>query len=237
MNKKEEVMKKKLLSFAILSISFCLLMTGCQKTSNQTWENMKTAGSYLNRGIDSLWGRETDSRLITNENEFIGPDEEDFIPLDEQDLKTQFTVTDKAIPQPKYSPGDKGCPIGGIGDFQEPKGELASLFKRLHFETDDHVIRDRDELLALQQIANYMKKNPRVYLSIGGHCDERASAAYNMALGARRANHIRVLLIKQGIDFNRIYTISYGKEKPLSLGHTPDDWKANRRAEFKIFVR
>jgi peptidoglycan-associated lipoprotein len=56
-----------------------------------------------------------------------------------------------------------------------------------------------------------------------------------MALVTRRANHVRVLLIKQGVDFNRIYTISNGKEKPLAQGHSPDAWKRNRRCEYKIY--
>jgi peptidoglycan-associated lipoprotein len=91
--------------------------------------------------------------------------------------------------------------------------------------------------LSIQKIATYLKKNPSIYLNIEGHCDERASAAYNMALGLRRANHVRVLLIKQGIDFNRIYTVSHGKEKPKSLGHAEEALSQNRRAEFKIYKR
>ena len=58
-----------------------------------------------------------------------------------------------------------------------------------------------------------------------------------MALGTRRANHIRVLLIKQGVDFNRIYTVSYGKEKPLANGSSREELKQNRRAEFKIYKK
>ena len=228
---------KKVFSLIILSVFTCLFMASCQKTSSQTWENMKTASSYFGRGRDALMGRNTDSMLIKDSDEFIGPADADFIPLKDRDLKAQFASSDKPIPQPKLAPGDKGCPISGIGEFKKPTGELSYLFKNLHFETDDHVLRERDEVLLLQQIATYMKKNPGVYLSVEGHCDERASAAYNMALGARRANHIRVLLIKNGVDFNRIYTISHGKEKPIALGHSPDDLKINRRAEFKIYAK
>ena len=113
----------------------------------------------------------------------------------------------------------------------------ASIFKMINFETDEHIVREKKDLLSVQNIANYMKKNPNAYLIIEGHCDERASAAYNMALGTRRANHVRVLLIRQGINFNRIYTVSHGKEKPLALGHAPQDWQENRRSEFKIYQR
>lgn len=221
---------KRLLSLIVVSLFACLFMASCQRTSSQTWDNMKTADNYFNRGYD-------DSRLVNDSRDFVGPADADFIPLNDKELKTQFAISDRAIPQPRYSPGDKGSPIGSIGDFRKAEGALASLFKNLHFDTDDHVLRSKDDLMLLQQIAQYMKKNPKVYLTVEGHCDERASAAYNMALGARRANHVRVLLIKNGIDFNRIYTISHGKEKPVALGHSSDDWHTNRRVEFKVYAK
>jgi len=221
---------KKVLSLIVVFLFACLITASCQRTSSQTWENMKTADSFFNHGYD-------DSRLINDSRAFIGPEDADFIALNEKELKTQFAISDKAIPQPRYSPGDKGSPIGSLGDFKKPEGKLADLFKNLHFDTDDHVLRSKEDLATLHQMADYLKRNPRVYLTVEGHCDERASAAYNMALGARRANHVRVLLIKNGIDFNRIYTISHGKEKPLALGHGSDDWSANRRVEFRLYAK
>lgn len=205
-------------------------MVSCQRTSSQTWENMKTAEKYFNGGYD-------ESRLVNDSKYFAGPSDADYIPLNNRELKSQFALSDRPVPQPKYSPGDKGSPIGSLSDFKKPQGALSSLFKNVHFETDDHVVRSKDDLVAIQQIAQYMKKNPKMYLAVEGHCDERASAAYNMALGARRANQVRVLLIKNGIDFNRIYTISHGKEKPVALGHSPDDWNMNRRVEFKVYAK
>ena len=207
----------------------CFLTVGCQRTSSQTWENMKTADSYFHQGYDS--------RHLNDGRQFTGPEDRDYIALNEKELKSQFAMTDKAVPQPKFSPGDKGSPISSLGDFKKPEGKLSSVFKSLHFETDDHVIRSKEDMTALYQMADYLKRNPHVYLTVEGHCDERASAAYNMALGARRANHVRVLLIKNGIDFNRIYTISHGKEKPVALGHGPEDLRANRRVEFKVYAK
>ena len=82
-----------------------------------------------------------------------------------------------------------------------------------------------------------MKKNPNVYIFVSGHCDERASEAYNLALGTRRANTLRSLLVKKGVNPNHIYTISFGKEMPVDLGHTAEAWSKNRRVEFKIFQK
>ena len=221
--------------FFILYAALLLFTTSCQRSGNETWEDMKTAGRYLGRGIDTLCGKNYDSRLLDSDDEFLGPVDEEFIPLSDKDLRTQFRATDTAVRQSKFTPGEKNSGIPSIDAFQSPQARLSSLFKLLHFDTDDHVIRKQEDLVIIQKIANFLKKNPQIFLCIEGHCDQRGPAAYNMALGTRRANHVRVLLIKQGVDFNRIYTVSYGKEKPVSLGNSAEDWKLNRRAQFKLF--
>ncbi len=222
---------KKLINLGFILILFTF--TSCEK-SNPTWENVKTAGRYIQKSIDSLWGKDYDSEWVKNESDFYGPDDDEFIPLNEKDLKTDSSY-DKAIAQPKKSPGESGSGIPGFSNFKNPRN--ASIFRKVHFSTDDHVLRSKDDFLTVQKIATYLKRHPKTYLCIEGHTDERASAAYNMALGTRRANHIRVLLIKQGVDFNRIYTISHGKEKPITLGHSAYDWKQNRRGDFRIYER
>jgi len=210
------------------------LFVGCSRNSTQTWEDVKTAGRYLQRGVDVLSGNDYDSRMLTSDEEFTGPNDE-FIPLKDADLKHSFAITDTALPQPKGIPGTKGVPT--LDQFYAPPASLQTLFSSIHFETDEHVLRDKGELQSLHQIATYLKSNPNVYMVIAGHCDERASASYNMALGVRRANYIRSLLVKNGIDLNRLYTVSRGKEEPIAAGHSSDDWKANRRAEFKIYEK
>ncbi|NGX56772.1 MAG: Outer membrane lipoprotein Omp16 [Candidatus Anoxychlamydiales bacterium] len=223
-------MKKILNSLLIISL---LMLSSCSKSDGSTWENVKTASRYLQKGFDSLWGKDFESYQVRSDEEFIGPNEE-FIPLNEKDINGNFITTDKAIAQPKKSPGSGGIP--NLHNFSTPS-HLSSLFRNIHFEVDDHVIRDREDLVIISKMANYLKKHPKTYLCIEGHCDKRASAAYNMALGTRRSNHVRVLLIKQGIDFNRIYTISYGKEKPLTVGNTSSDFRLNRRSQFKIYEK
>ncbi len=210
-----------------------LLAAGCARNSNQTWEDVKTAGRYMQRGVDTLWGKDYESRMLTSDEEFIGPYDDDFIPLRDADLRNSFA--DTALPQPKGTPGEKGVPL--LDQFYAPPDSLRSLFSTVHFETDEHVLREKGDLSAISQMAAYLKKNPNTYLVIGGHTDERASASYNMALGMRRANYVRSLLVKAGVDLNRIYTVSRGKEEPAAYGHGSEDWKQNRRAEFKIFEK
>ncbi len=225
---------KRLVAIFITCATVSLISFGCQRSAGQTWEDVKTAGRYINRGIDTLCGKHYDTALF-EEGEFIGPTDEEFIPLSDKDLAAKYKVSDAAIAQPKFSPGEKGIPQ--LNYFKNPTAQLFSVFRNLNFETDDHVLRSKEDVFAIQKIAAFLKKNKNMYICVEGHCDERASAAYNMALGTRRANHIRVILIKNGVDYNKIYTVSYGKEKPIAAGHNAEDWKLNRRVQFKLFEK
>lgn len=217
-----------------ICVVILIAASSCTRTSNQAWEDLKTAGRYVHRGVDAMFGKEYESRLLTSDEEFVGPYDNEFIPLRDSDLKSAY-LGDAALPQPKGIPGQKGVP--SLSEFYLPPDMLRAYFKPVHFDTDEHVLKDKHEMEALAQMAAYLKKNPNVFLVIEGHCDERASASYNMALGMRRANYVRSYLVKQGVDMNRVYTVSRGKEQPLTLGHGPDDWKLNRRSEFKIYER
>lgn len=217
-------------NFIFLSL-IAFMLTGCQTTSNSAWESVKTAGRYVGKGFQALWGSDEDSRLISSEDEFVGPNDGDFIPLEDNDLDIKRSPTQKTTTQKRFVAKTE---VPNLESFKDPSDKLNSIFRLIHFKTDDHVIYEKEDLVTVSRIANYLKKNPNAYLIVEGHCDERASAAYNMALGMRRANHIRVLLGKQGIDVNRVYTVSCGKEKPLKLGHTAHDFQINRRAQFKI---
>ena len=219
----------------LVAIALVALCTGCMSSSGQTWEDMKTAGRYMQRGVDAALGKDYESKMLTSDEEFIGPYDPEFIPLSDADLKSSLAFSDMAIPQPKGIPGQKGIPALDL--FYSPPDSLRNLFNTLHFETDEYVLRDKSDLQALSQLASYLKKHPNVLITVAGHCDERASASYNISLGMRRANYIRGLLVKQGVDLNRVYTVSRGKEDPIASGHTPDDWKVNRRAEFKIYEK
>ena len=213
-------------------VSILLLGASCSHNS-QTWEDLKTAGRYMQRGVDSMAGKDYESRMLASGEEFYGPYDDDFIPLRDSDLKNLYL--DAAMPQPKGIPGQFGIP--NLDAFYAPPDGLRALFNSVHFETDEHVVRDRNEVSALIQLASYLKKNPNVYLVVEGHTDERASAGYNMALGMRRANFVRSFLVKNGADLNRIYTVSRGKEQPLAQGHGTEEWKLNRRSEFRIYQK
>lgn len=82
--------------------------------------------------------------------------------------------------------------------------------------------------------AEFLKKNPSVKVQVEGHCDERGSVQFNLALGEKRAKSVRDYLASQGIASNRISVISLGKEKPVSFGHDEESWSKNRRGNFVV---
>ncbi len=105
--------------------------------------------------------------------------------------------------------------------------------QRVFFAFNSSEISDaaRDNLLGQ---ALYMKSHEDVKVQVAGNCDERGSTEYNLALGARRANAAKKVLVGEGIDAKRISTISYGKERPLVKGTGEDVWKFNRNATTTI---
>jgi len=86
----------------------------------------------------------------------------------------------------------------------------------------------------LKKIGDWLSKNPEKKIRIEGHCDERGTDEYNIALGERRALAARNYLSTMGVSMQNITTLSFGEEKPAESGHNESAWAKNRRAEFKI---
>lgn len=85
--------------------------------------------------------------------------------------------------------------------------------------------------------AEFMKSNSSVEIQIEGHCDERGSVQYNLALGEKRASSVKNYLVSQGVSSKRITIISFGKERPIAFGHQESSWSKNRRANFVITAK
>jgi peptidoglycan-associated lipoprotein len=82
--------------------------------------------------------------------------------------------------------------------------------------------------------AEHLRAMPQLSVTIEGHCDERGTDAYNLALGERRAEAVKAFMLNLGISANQMNTISYGEERPISLGKNENSWAKNRRAHFAI---
>lgn len=103
--------------------------------------------------------------------------------------------------------------------------------RMVHFGFDDWNLSPQARGI-LNANAAWLNANPRVDVQIGGHCDERGSPEYNMALGERRANRVRNFLIRHGVAAERLTAVSFGEEVPLDPAHNEAAWAKNRRAEF-----
>jgi peptidoglycan-associated lipoprotein len=228
-------MKKSLIWTVLFSISTMLLFDSCQKknNSNDVWDDSNSLGSYKRAKERVLWGNPQETEVAkADEKEFAASDE-DFIPLQDEDLKQQFS--DLAIPQPKDSPGEPGSFLPGIDGFQQPSSDIAYLFRTVYFNTDEYVLKSSDSLESIDRMAAYLKAHPKTYIFVEGHCDQRGPEAYNLALGTRRANYVRTLLVQKGVNPEQIHTISYGKERLADFDNSPSAWAKNRRAQFKIY--
>jgi peptidoglycan-associated lipoprotein len=124
-------------------------------------------------------------------------------------------------------------PSGGVGNAPLP-GSRADFVQhvrsdRILFETDSSTIDDDDRSVLDSQVA-WLAVHPAVRVTIEGHCDERGTREYNLALGDRRANAAKNYLAARGVDPARMTVISWGKEKPEALGSDETAWAQNRRA-------
>jgi peptidoglycan-associated lipoprotein len=132
------------------------------------------------------------------------------------------TTAPEPTPPPATQPS--GPTPGSRADFVAQAGS-----DTVHFATDSSDIDSEAQGILTKQAA-WLQKFPNVRVTIEGHCDERGTREYNLALGDRRANSAKNFLINAGVAASRISVISYGKERPIATGSDEDSWAQNRRA-------
>ena len=224
----KKIICSSLLTFVLISLSGC-----GSRASTSMLENAKTASRYIGRGFKALGGGGQDSRLLHYPYEFQGPEDGGYVAL--YDAEDEENV--KSFPLSKEVPGEMGSFLPGIDGFHNPISKEVSVFKHVHFDTNRDQVKGADDVQTLKAIAKYLKKNSNYYIYIEGHCDQRGTALYNMSLGSRRGNTVRNLLIENGINLNRLHTVSYGKEKLIDEANNPVAWEKNRRVQFKLYKK
>ena len=128
---------------------------------------------------------------------------------------------------------------GSLKALQEGKPAItpaASPLKDAFFDFDRYDL-SADARTVLRANADWLKNNPSMRVDIEGHCDERGTNEYNLALGAKRAQAARDYLVSLGIAPDRLSTTSYGEEIPVCQEHSESCWRQNRRARFVIMAR
>jgi peptidoglycan-associated lipoprotein len=130
-------------------------------------------------------------------------------------------------------PGPPAGPPGGAGSRSIVPGSqqdlAASAGDRVFFAFDRADITPEARQILAQQ-ADWLQRYPNVTATIEGHCDERGTREYNLALGERRAQAVKNVLVASGISASRLSTISYGKERPAVVGSAEESYAQNRRA-------
>jgi peptidoglycan-associated lipoprotein len=135
----------------------------------------------------------------------------------------------ETAPGSKNGTGGNGGMNGGqYGDGSS--GQLAAgVPDRVFFDYDSSVITSEGQA-TLQKQATYLRSKSNLNATVEGHCDERGTREYNLALGERRASAAKSYLVSLGVDASRLQTISYGKERPAVVGDDESAWSQNRRA-------
>jgi peptidoglycan-associated lipoprotein len=127
-------------------------------------------------------------------------------------------------------PADTGAEAeGNMGSEEAFHQNVPDIF----FDYDSYELRP-DGQAAVSKAASYLVSHPAIRIVIGGYCDDRGSAEYNLALGENRANSAKTALVNAGVAASRIRVVSYGKEKQFCTEETEACWQQNRRAQFSL---
>ncbi len=228
----------------LLTVLVTLSLSSCCRSHCDMWEDCKTAGRYFSKGFGVMAGGDCcQSCEVCCKEDFCYIDDDwgdpcyDFEPLEEEDEDIAYQMALAAYNQPTELPGEPGGNVPGLEHFEDPSVDpvLAHVFQNVNFAYDSSLIKGTQNVERVRLVAEYMQKNPGLYLFVEGHCDLRGAEAYNLALGARRANTVRNMLIAEGVSKDRVFTISHGKEHPIVLESHDEAHGQNRRAEFKVY--
>ena len=233
---------------ALILFAAAFQLTSCCRSGNDVWEDTKSGGRHFSRGVKSFGGKCGDSRAVQNPADFCYNEDgsvkassfgQDFVPLSDQPEGDEIAMAEFVSRQPSEMPGDPGSSIPGIDSFRDAATipALAGIFQNINFEYNSYLIKGDENFEIVKNAANYMNSHPSTYVFVKGHCDERGPEAFNLALGSRRANAVRNELLQYGVNSDNVFTISYGKERPLVMESHEEAWNKNRRAEFKIYQR
>jgi len=134
-----------------------------------------------------------------------------------------------SAPAPAPAPAPTPTPTGPVPGTQAHFSQAMAGKDVIYFDTDKYDI-DAEDQASLRAQAQYLMQYANIRATVEGHCDERGTREYNLALGERRANAAKNYLVSLGVPATRLTTVSYGKERPVALGSNEEAWAQNRRA-------
>jgi peptidoglycan-associated lipoprotein len=145
------------------------------------------------------------------------------------EANVRVTVRVAQAPTIPMESGNEGASAGDMGSDAAFHQNVADIF----FDYDSSTLRPEGEASA-SKAAAYLTAHPSIRIVIGGYCDDRGSAEYNLALGENRANAAKTAIVNAGVNASRIRVVSYGKEKQFCTDETEECWQQNRRAQFSL---
>ena len=131
---------------------------------------------------------------------------------------------DEAVDEPTVSAA------ASVAQYSDSDGEVSGT---IYFDYDQYDL-SPSSISEIRQFASQVKSDSSSRVRVEGHCDERGTREYNLALGERRANAVADILVLNGVASSRITTVSYGEERPTAYGSTESSWAKNRRAIVKL---
>ena len=131
---------------------------------------------------------------------------------------------------PAPAPEAASAPVVGVDPLNDPTSILAK--RSVYYPFDVSAVQDADKPVVAAH-AKYLSAHPDRKVRVEGNADERGSNEYNLALGQRRADGVKQMLVLGGAKASQIETVSYGEEKPKATGHDEDSWSQNRRSDIK----
>ena len=217
----------------VLSIFAAFALAGCDRASIRPYPSEPTLPEVPATLIDII-----PEDMVIAEPEESETMEDSERPADKQtpteNQNNEATSTD-SVNNSQLSPEDNSeIPEEGQAP---PEPALKSLINPVYFDLDAYNISVEDKL-RLNKLAERLGRpeNQHLNLRIEGHCDDRGTRDYNFALGARRADAVARFLKAQGVEADRIQTVSYGKERPVALGNSEAVRAKNRRSQFMILI-
>jgi len=166
------------------------------------------------------------------------------VTMEAEPMEEEMAVEDTAAQQAaEDEAARKAAEMAKMSEAERQRREAAMMAEdarmrafveeHIHFDFDKYDLKPK-AMMILDEKAAYLREHPEVRVLIEGHCDERGTNEYNLALGDRRANSAKNYLVRSGVAESRITTISYGEEQPLCMEHAESCWWKNRRAQFQV---
>ncbi|MCX7046869.1 MAG: peptidoglycan-associated lipoprotein Pal [Candidatus Sumerlaeota bacterium] len=196
---------------ALVVFALSVLTTGCSKLPKDHWWQFWRTGTPI-------------ATTPVGDDQFFAP------PLEP---KFPDGTGPSSLPGDPNTSGGKNVGIAEERPLDKEGGMIAEL-PMIYFDYDSYQLKPTEKDV-LNKCAEWLIVHANVAVQVEGHCDERGTPEYNLNLGARRADMVREYLVSKGVAAPQLKTISYGKERPIDLGHSEDNWRKNRRVQFLVY--